>query len=82
MQNTAYHAPMPSFGPVRHPSDIEAELESWREYARQVPDMRAYAESKREALRVELRAARKAAYRAPVRPSFIRRLFGALHFSR
>jgi len=40
----------------RHQSDIEAELDGLREYARQHPDMRLYIEPKREALRQELRA--------------------------
>ena len=75
MQNTAYHAPVKK---PRHVSDIEAELDGLREYVRQHPFMRTYAEAQREALRLELRAARKAAYVAPVRSSFFRRMFGAL----
>lgn len=63
---------------MRHPSDIEAEIDGLREYVRQHPFMKDYIEPKREALCLELRAARRVAYVAPVRPSFFRRFFAAL----
>lgn len=74
--NTAYHAPI-NLKP-RHVSDIEAEIDGLREYARQHPFMKVYADAQREALRLELRAARKASYVAPARSNFFRRMFGAL----
>lgn len=62
----------------RHISDIEAEIDGLREYVRQHPFMKDYAEPKREALRRELRAARIAMFTPQVRPSFIRRFIAAL----
>jgi hypothetical protein len=62
----------------RHTSDIEAEIDGLREYARQHPFMASYIEPKREELRRELRAARMAVFTPQVRPSFIRRFLSAL----